>query len=391
MPDRPEDICPRLDLVPPQPTQPLVPPIYPAVVYRCADPQQAATLLAGDEEGYIYSRDGQPNADLLAAKCRELHGADRAVICSSGMAALATVLLSGLTQGDHVVVSDKLYGRSGNLFTGEAGRFGIDSTVVDVTDLPAVAAACTERTRVILAESISNPLLRVADVKALAEIAHRRGARLLIDNTFASPIACRPLALGADLVMESLTKIINGHSDVMLGLLCGCEAAWDRVPHVVTTWGFAAAPFDCWLAARGLSTLALRAAQAGENAARVAAHLAGDRRVAQVLYPGLSSHADHVLAQRQFEGRYGAMVTIVVPDGSEGATRFIRAARRIPFSPSLGDLATTLSHPESTSHRGLSPDERRAAGIDGGMLRLSIGIESADSILDAIEEGLAAL
>lgn len=387
---RPDDICPRLDTVPPQPTQPLVPPIYPAVVYRCADPQQASTLLAGDEDGYVYSRDGQPNADLLSAKCRELHGADRAMICGSGMAALSAALLATLQAGDHVVVSDKLYGRSGSLFTSEAARLRIDSTVVDVCDLAAVRAAMTAKTRLLVAESISNPLLRVCDVAALAEICHRHKALLLVDNTFASPIVCRPLELGADLVMESLTKIVNGHSDVLLGLLCGREAHWQRVPHVVTTWGLSASPFDCWLAARGLATLALRAARAGDNARLVADKLAADRRVARVIFPGLADHPDHELAKRQFAAQYGAMITLILPGGTAAAARFISHAKRIPFAPSLGDLATTLSHPESTSHRGLSDQERTALGIDGGMLRLSVGVESPETILDALEEGLSA-
>lgn len=385
---KPEDVCPRPDLLPPTPGEPLAPPLYTSAVYRCQDPTQADGLLAGSIEGYVYCRDGHPNADLLGEKCRELHGAERAVVCGSGMAALAAVLLALLKQGDHVVVSNRLYGKSERLWTDEAARLGIESTVVDTCDLSATARALRSTTRLILVETITNPLLRVSDIAALAELAHANDARLLVDNTFASPIVCRPLDFGADLVMESVTKIINGHSDVLLGLLCGRADVWDRVPGAVSTWGLSASPFDCWLAARGLATLALRAERADANARAVATWLDESGRTAGVHYPGLSHHPDHLVAQRQFGERFGAMVTFELAGGTDAAVRLIRAARQIPFSPSLGDLSTTLSHPESTSHRTLSAEQRQALGITGGTIRLSIGIESFDHIRAAIEEGL---
>ena len=385
-----EDLCPRPDRLPRLTTEPLVPPIYPAAVYRCENPQQAAELLAGDCFGYVYSRDGHPNADLLAEKCRQLHEAERAAISGTGMGALALALLALLQQGDHVIVSQHLYGRSLQLFTGEWARLGVPSSVVDTCNLAATQAAFTPRSKLLIVETITNPLLRVSDIAALAQIAHQNRARLLVDNTLAGPLVCRPLQLGADLVMESLTKGINGHSDVNLGLLCGRAADWDRVPLVLSAWGLASSPFDCWLAARGLGTLALRAQKSDTNALAVAQFLAGQAQIKEVLYPGLPQHADHQLAQRQFGSRFGSLVTFTLRGGTAAADRFIRSCVQIPFCPSLGDLSTTLSHPESTSHRGLTAAERAALGIEGGTIRLSVGIESPAVIEAALGAGFAA-
>jgi cystathionine beta-lyase/cystathionine gamma-synthase len=386
---RPDDLCPRPPHLPSQPTRPHAPTIFPASVYECDSPLQADALLGGRATGYVYSRDGHPNADQLAEACRALHGAERAAVTGSGMAALAAVALSQLQTGDHVVVSRHLYGRSLALLTGELQRLGVNSTVVDACDLDATAAAVQPATKLLVAETVTNPILRVSDIAALAEIAHRGGAKLLVDNTLASPALCRPVEYAADLVIESLTKIMNGHSDVLLGLLCGPASLWERVPGVISTWGLAAGPFDCWLALRGLQTLALRADRASANALALAEWLRTQPRIAKVHYPGLADHPDHALAVPQLGGRFGSMVTIDLVGGRRAADQFIAAARRVPFCPSLGELSTTLSHPQSTSHRGLTEEQRAALGITPGTVRLSIGIESPEFIVEAIAEGLA--
>lgn len=360
-------------------------------VYRCDSPDQAGKLLAGEAAGYVYSRDGHPNADQLAERCRELHGAERATVCSSGMAALALAALSHLDQTSHVVVGNQLYGRSLQLFAHELPRFGVQVSVVDTCSLEATAAALRANTRLVVSETIANPLLRVCNIAALAEIAHARGALLLVDNTLATPAVCRPLTLGADLVIESLTKLMSGHSDVLLGLLCGMESAWERVVQAQSTWGWSASPFDCWLALRGLGTLALRAERAIENALAAASWLRDHAKIRRVDYPGLPDHPDRVLAARQFNGRFGNMVTFTLHGGLPAAERFIAAAVAIPFCPSLGDLSTTLSHPASTSHRSLTPQTREELGISDATIRLSIGIESANAVLSALEQGLAAV
>jgi cystathionine beta-lyase/cystathionine gamma-synthase len=394
--DDPINLCSKPYAAPRQPTIAHAPPIYLSSVYRCASPEQANDILGGDEAGFVYARDGHPNGEMLAAKCRLLHAAERAVVASSGMAAMATALIAYSKTGDHLVVSEQLYGRSLLLLDAEAGRLGIRTTRADTCDLSAVQAALTGRTRLIVVETISNPTLRVCDIAALAELAERRGALLLVDNTFASPVLCRPHSLGAHLVLESLTKIMNGHSDVILGLLTGGgphfdAAGWPRVTSVLSTWGWASSPFDCYLALRGLSTLAMRADCGSRNAMALAEWLAAQPAVDAVHYPGLASHADHALAQRQFGERFGAMLTFNLRGGIDAATAFIRGASDVPFCPSLGELSTTLSHPASTSHRALSVEQRAKLAITDGTIRLSVGVETIDYLRDALGAGLAAI
>jgi cystathionine beta-lyase/cystathionine gamma-synthase len=393
-----DDVCVRPDVYPPMPTEPQVAPLYTAAVYRCASPGQADAMLAGRESGYVYSRDRHPNGDLLAERIAALHGAERAIVCGSGMGALAAVGLAVLRSGDHVVIGDQMYGRTFGLFETELSRFGVTTTRVDACDAPAVERAIRAETKLVVVETITNPLVRVVDIRGLAEKVHARGAKLLVDNTFASPALCRPLALGADWVMESLTKIMNGHSDVLLGAVCGPAAGWERIPSVVATYGLSAPPFECWLAARGIGTLALRAERASANALAAAKFLAGRSECEAVCYPGLPTHPDHGPAARQFAGGtgrsssplFGSMLAFTLRGGRAAAERFIRGAKQIPFCPSLGDLSTTLSHPESTSHRGLTPEQRAALGISGGTIRLSVGVESPDHVIAALAEGLAA-
>lgn len=385
---KPDDICPRPERPVVQTTQPMAAAMYPTSVWQCNDTDQAEQILAGQLDGYVYQRDGHPNADALAEKVALLHGAERVAVTSSGMAAMSLAVLSQLQAGDHVIASNQIYGRNLQLLTEEAARLGITSTTVDTCDLAEVSAAVGPATRLIVVETIANPRLQVADLQRLAEIAHAGNAKLLVDNTFATPLLCRPLELGADLVLESASKLMNGHSDVMLGLLCGKARDWDRVPRTISVWGLASGPFECWLAARGLASLHLRAERAFANAQRAAEFLQGRDDVAAVDFPGLPGHPQHDLAVRQFGQGFGSVVTFELPGGRTAADAFIARARQIPFSPSLGETATTLSHPESTSHRGLTADERAALGISGGTIRLSVGLESAEFICAALAEGL---
>lgn len=384
----PDDLCPRPAPVPKLTTTPHTPPIYLASVYACDSPDQAEALLAGTETGYVYQRDGHPNATMLAEKLRELHGADCAAITATGMAALSVAMLSQLASGDHVILSKFLYGRTTQLLTTEGQRLGLTSTIVDTCDLDTVAAAFTRQTKMVVVETIANPLLQVADISRLAELAHRHGAKLLVDNTFATPCLCRPLELGADFVWESITKMLNGHSDVILGLLCGRQRDWQRVPTVLSAWGFAAPPFESWLALRGLSTLALRMERACANALAAATFLSQQAAVAEVYYPGLATSPQHALAAQQLGGSYGSILSFRLRGGRAAANLFIKNAVDIPFCPSLGEVSTTLSHPESTSHRGLSPAARAELGIDGGTIRLSVGCESSEFVLRALDAGL---
>jgi cystathionine beta-lyase/cystathionine gamma-synthase len=394
----PFDECPRTHQVRWGNSQPARHGIYPASVYSCDSTQQAESLLSGSVPGYVYQRDGHPNADLLAQKCGILHGADRAAITPSGMSAFSLAFLSLMEAGDNLLISDQLYGRTTLLAAEECRRFGIKTESVDITDHQKVADAIVPRTRMLIVETIANPLLRVADIQALAKLAHEKGCLLVVDNTFASPVVCRPLEWGADLVVESISKIMNGHSDVMLGMLAGRKENWSRVDRVQAAWGFNSSPFDCWLAERGIGTLAVRIVQASQNAARIAKHLQKCKHVVRVDYPGLSEHPDHSLAAKQFdalnetaETLFGHVVTFHLDGKTNEVNRFIQHSKSIHLCPSLGELGTTLSHPLSTSHRSLSSEAQTRLGINAGTIRLSVGLESFEFIRNAIDAGLSGL
>lgn len=371
------------------PSAHLVPPLYPASVYAIPD-LDALDAIYNGAPGFIYARDGHPNAAHLAEQLAKLERAAWGVVTGSGMGAVTAGLLALVSAGDRVVASNRLYGKTTKLLRQELHRFGVKTTVVDSSDLDAVRAALEEPARVLLTETISNPLCRVSDVPALADLAHRAGAKLFVDNTFATPVLCRPLELGTDLVMESLTKMIGGHSDVTLGFLGGTDP--ELLPTssaLVSTWGLAAHPFDCWLADRGLATLELRTRAATANAARVADWLAGQPRVSRVIYPGRPDHPDHELAKRLLPEGYGHMLCFELSGGREAVNRFLRTAVGIPFSPSLGHVTTTCSHPDTTSHRYDSPAEKRRQGITDGLVRLSVGCEPAGVVEAELAKGLS--
>ncbi len=387
MSQRPDDICPRMEQLPHLTTNPAAPPIFSASVYACDEPQQAFDVLEGNQPGYVYQRGEHPNADMFGEKIRQLHRGERVAVASSGMGALVTALFAQLESGDHIVISNQLYGESTVLMESELSRLGITCSVADTWDLQQTADAFTGSTKLLVAETIANPLLRVTDIAALSKIAHERGAKLLIDNTFATPVFCQPLVLGADWVMESVTKMINGHTDATLGVLCGYERDWQRVPRVLRSWGLASSPWDCWLSSRGLATMHLRMGRAAENALSIANWLASCDEVQRVDYPGLQSHPDHQIAAKQFDGGFGNIVTFHLIGGRDAADGFIQRTQ-IPFCPSLGETFTTLSHPESTSHRAMAADQRSAIGIAGGTIRLSVGIESVEYIRTQIGDAL---
>lgn len=370
-------------------TVPLVPPLYQSSVYTLPDLDALDAILGDGEPGFIYARDAHPNARLLAERLAKIEEARWGVICGSGMAAISAILLATVQQGQRIVASNRLYGRTVQLLDQELSRYGVQTEFVDCNDLDAVAAALDKPTRILFVETMSNPLLRVVDVPALAKLCRRSGARLVVDNTFATPVLTRPLALGADIVMESLTKMIAGHSDVTLGLVCANDPELLKaINAAVSIWGLASNPFDCWLAERGLSTLEVRMRTASANAGLLADWLSGQRGVKRVVYPGLVDHPDHDLAGTILRGAYGNMVCCELEGGRAGVNRFMRQAPGIPFSPSLGDTATTLSHPGSTSHRYVSAAEKKRQGIGDGLIRLSVGVEDLEVIQKEIEKGL---
>ncbi|MEM1360175.1 MAG: aminotransferase class I/II-fold pyridoxal phosphate-dependent enzyme [Pseudomonadota bacterium] len=373
-------------------SQAVVTPLQPSVVYRSSDPDALDAQYEGQTQGYTYAREGHPNADLLARKIDALEGAEGGLVVSSGMAAISVVLLGALSAGDHIIGADQLYGRSLRLLREDLPRWGIACDFVDMGDVTAVKAALRPETRLILVETVSNPTLRVADIEGLLALARETGVLLAIDNTFATPLGFRAWETGADIVIHSVTKLLAGHSDVTLGYAATRDPSLrDRILSTATTLGFTASPYDCWLAERGLYTLELRHRQASSSAAELAMMLADHPAVASVLYPGRSDHPDHSRAVKLLAGQFGTMVTFTLKGGREAANRFTAAAPDLPFAPTLGDVATLLSHPASSSHRGLSAPERLALGITEGTFRVSVGVEPTAVILSDISRALYAV
>ncbi len=369
-------------------TEPLVPPIQLSAVYRVGGLEEIDALYQGERSGFIYARDGHPNAAQLAAKVASLEGAEAALVCASGMAAESAIFLSCLGQGDEIAISDGLYGKSVVLISRELARFGVGHRIFDATRPETLREALSTRTRLVFAETLSNPLLRLADITGLAEVIKTSGisARLVIDHTFA-PLLCRPLELGADALTHSLTKLIGGHSDVTLGLLAGSRSLVEGAGAVASAFGLSGNPFESWLTLRGVSTLSLRSARACASAFDLANRLAARHEIVAVHYPGLPSHPDHARASQLLRGGFGTIVTVDL-GVRDAADVFIRSLRSIPFAPSLGDVATTLSHPATTSHRGQAVEQWERQGITPGLVRLSVGLESPDDLWDDLSQAL---
>jgi len=372
-------------------SRPVATPLQPSVVYATPDPDTLDAQYGGEVSGYAYARERHPNADLLAGMIDRMEGAAGGVVTGSGMAAVAAALLGALKAGDHVIGGDQLYGQSLRMLNEELPRLGMTTTLADPTDIGQVAAALRPETRLILIETVSNPTLRVADLDGIAALARERGILLAVDNTFTTPRALRPFEHGADIVVHSVTKLLAGHADATLGYAVARNPDLNAAMRAVaTTWGLTPSPFDCWLAERGLLSFDLRYDRAEETATRLADHLATLTGVARVIYPGRADHPDHNRAGDLLRGRFGNMLSFELDGGRAAANAFTRACPQIAFAPTLGDIATTLSHPASSSHRRMSPADRAAQGISDGFFRVSVGVEPADALIADMTLGVAA-
>lgn len=370
-------------------SRPVVSPLQPSVVYASADPDALDRQYGGEEKGYTYAREGHPNAEVLAGLLDDLEGAEGGLVVGSGMAAVTLALLANLKAGDHVIGADQLYGRSLRLMTENLPRLGIETSLVDPTEASAVEAAIRPNTRMILIETVSNPTLRVADLEGVIAVAKAKGILLAVDNTFTTPAVLTPLRMGADVVIESVTKLLAGHSDATLGYVAARDPAiQERINLLAATMGFTPSPFDCWLAERGLYTFRLRYAQAAATARELADALASAPGVIRVIYPTRADHPDHNRAVHLLQGQGGNMVSFELAGGRAAANAFVRAAGALNFAPTLGDVATTISHAATSSHRAMSPEARSALGISEGFFRVSVGCESADALTEAFVSAL---
>lgn len=339
-------------------------------------------------EGLRYPRYGNaPNAEVVQRRIAAIEGAEASLVLASGMGATACALLALLRPGDHVVASAWIYGGTRTLLEGEFTSLGIQVSLVDPLETRVWRKAMRKNTRVIFLETPVNPTCRVLDLEAVGTVTSQAGCALVVDSTFASPVNLRPLERGADVSIHSATKYLNGHHDVLAGVVSGSAPYIDEVRRKMMVWGQAPDPFACWLLERGLKTLELRVARQNESAARIARWCEDHPAIGQVWYPGLSSHPDHEVARRLMDG-FGGMLGIALADGAAGAERFLRKLRLFRHAPSLGGVESLVSEPRFTSHADQDSEVRAAAGIPDGFLRLSVGIESADDLIADLERAL---
>jgi cystathionine beta-lyase/cystathionine gamma-synthase len=354
----------------------VVPPIYQVSTFRLPDPSEAGE--------FVYARVSNPTTVALERAVAALEEGEHGMAFASGMAA-TTAAMSLVHAGEHVLITDNVYGGNFRLVHEYLSRYGVAYDFVDMSDLAATEAAIRPNTRLLWAETPTNPLLKVVDIACIAELAHRRGAWLGVDNTFASPYFQTPLALGADIVMHSCTKYLGGHSDLMAGILVTNDELYEPLFGARRTTGGILGPFDAWLLLRGVKTLAVRMEAHQRNGFAVARFLEGHPRVARVFYPGLESHPEHALAARQMRG-FSGMVTIEIAGGHERARKFVQALRLFTSAVSLGGVESLVEIPHDMTHEAM---QGTTMSISPAMVRLSVGLEHADDLIADLEQALA--
>ncbi len=357
----------------------------------------AARRFANEEPGFTYSRTGNPTVTSFEKRLAAMEGTECAVATSTGMSAILLVALTALKAGDHVICSQSMFGSTIKLLGTEMARFGVETSFVSQTDIEAWKAAVKPNTRLLFAETPTNPLTDLCDIAALAELAHVHNALLAVDNSFATPVLQQPAKLGADLVVHSGTKFLDGQGRVMAGAVCGTIALVDKVMGTfLRSGGLNIAPYNAWTVMKGLETLALRVRAQSAAALELAAWLESHPKVARVYYPGLKSHPQHALAMRQQNGMGGAVLAFdVAGEGAEqlraNAFHVVDSTRLCSITANLGDVKTTITHPASTSHGRLTEAQRQAAGVGQGLIRISVGLEHLEDLKADISRGLDTL
>ena len=365
--------------------------------YVQPDAETAARRFAGEEDGYTYARLGNPTVASMEVRLAALEGAEACIATSTGMSAILLMCLGLLKSGDHVICSHSMFGSTIKLIGSEFAKFGVQTTFVSQTQVAEWKAAMQPNTRLLFAETPTNPLTEVCDIKALAEIAHAGHALLVVDNCFATPILQRPLEMGADLIVHSGTKYLDGQGRVMAGALCGSKALIDDVfGPVMRSAGMTLSPFNAWVVLKGLETLGIRMKAQSEQTMALAQWLEAQPQVARVFYPGLKSHPQHALAMAQQSGMGGAVLSFEVKSqvpeqGRENAFKVMNAMRTVSLCTNLGDVKTLVAHPASTSHGRLTEAQRQVAGIQQSLIRVAVGLEHLDDLKADFLRGFSAL
>jgi len=363
-------------------------PIFQSATFSFPNIEEGAARFSEQHPGFIYSRLDNPTVKALEENITALENGTRGLATSSGMAAISTILIALLDNTSHVVATDALYGSTRLILESEFSRFGVTSTFVDTSNSDNLRKALSPETRLVFVETPTNPTMSITDLRATAEIAHQHGALLAVDNTFASPYLQRPLEFGADIVVHSLTKYINGHSDALGGMIVvGNDDLHIRIRKILRFFGPVMDPHQAWLILRGVRTLPVRLEKAQDNAMRLAEFLRTHRKVAWVRYPGLQGHPQHELAKRQMDG-FGAMLCFGVKQGLDGGKTLLNNVRLITLAVSLGGVESLIEHPASMTHASVPREERLQAGISDELVRLSVGCEDYEDLQEDLDQAL---
>jgi methionine-gamma-lyase len=364
------------------------PPIFQTSTFVLRTPEEGAELAEQVAPAMYYTRYGSPNTKQVEAVLAELEGSEAALALGSGMAAITIAIMANVQAGDHVIAQHTHYTATMSLLAHTLPKFGVEVTQVDQNDSAAFAQAVRSNTKIIYTESPTNPTMDLTDLRATAEIAHTAGALAITDNTFASSYNQRPLELGYDLVVHSATKYLNGHADVTAGAMMGAKRLIDNAWEYLRVQGPVLHPFEAWLLRRGLQTYALRMAAHNHNALAVARFLEQHAAVDRVYYPGLESHPQYELAKQQMTGGFGGMLSFEMKGGYDAAYKLIRSTELCLLAVSLGGVETLITHPASMIHAHQTDEERRSAGISPGLIRLSVGVENVEDIIEDLEQAL---
>lgn len=377
----------------------LATPIYQTSTFCFETVEQGSSIFSGETQGYAYSRGGNPTVTALETKIAALECGESCVATASGMGAVGGVVLGLLAAGDHAICGECVYGCTDVVFRQTLSKFGIEVTYVDTNDLDAVKAAIRKNTKLIYFETLTNPTMELTDIASIVEIAHEQGIIVAVDNTFTPPPEVYPLKEGADLVLHSCTKYINGHGDVIAGAIIGSEELVTPIRKNITSkiCGTTLSPFDAYLVLRGMQTMELRMARHSENGMAVAKYLDSVPFVQKVYYPGLESHPQHELAGTIMHGNFGGLMSFELKDEVNGMNGFtackkvVNALKIASIAVSLGDPETLIQHPASMTHANMSPEARAAAGIKDDLIRLSVGLENAEDIIADFQQAFAVL